>query len=270
MSTLIVDIGGTKLRSEFEGVYEEYLSKDKDLVLFLEEKLNRYKGIDAVKVSFAGQVNDGVILSSPNIKIKEKNIKEYFEKKYNIVFKIDNDLNCALLAETKRISEKNIALLFIGSGVGSAVLENGAIIRGEKNTACEIGHIPFKKAPFLCGCGKDNCIEIFSGGTGLKKWFEYYKIEWMSLQQIKNSKNKKVKEIYDNFKEGILRAAATLVTLFNPKILILGGGIVNANPYILDIIKNELQKYALKESLKGLEIVISDIKNASLQGAKLL
>lgn len=270
MSTLIVDIGGTKLRSEFEGVYEEYLSKDKELIPFLEDKLNRHKNIDTVKVSFAGQVNDGIILSSPNIKVKEKNIKEYFEKKYGIVFKIDNDLNCALLAESKRIPEKNIALLFVGSGVGAAVLENGAIIRGEKNLACEIGHIPFKKAPFLCGCGKDNCIEIFSGGAGLEKWFKYYKIEWMSLDEMKSSEDKTVKKIYENFKEGVLRAAATLVTLFNPKILVLGGGIIKANPCILDIIKNELEKYALKESLKELKIVISDIKNASLEGAKLL
>jgi len=268
MSSLIIDIGGTKLRSEFEGIYEEYLSKDKELIPFLEDKLKRYKNIDTVKVSYAGQVNKGVILSSPNIKVKEKNIKEYFEKKYGIVFKIDNDLNCALLAEKNYFKEKNIALLFVGSGVGASVLENAHIVRGEKNIACEIGHIPFKKAPFHCGCGRDNCIEIFSGGVGLQNWLKYYGYPWMSLEKIKNAKDKNLQSIYKNFLEALLRAAGTLVTLFNPKVLVLGGGVIASNPYILDIIKQDIKKYALKQSCEDLQIVLSKLKNASLQGAK--
>ncbi len=270
MNKLFIDIGGTKLRSENKNKKEEYLTKDKELISFLEEKLKEDRKIDFVGISFAGQVCDGVILSSPNIVVKKKNIKEYFEKKYNIVLKIENDLNCALFAEMKNIKEKNIALLFVGSGVGSAVLDNKRVIRGEQNIACEIGHIPFKKAPFLCGCGKDNCIEIYSSGEGIKKWLDYYKLPKMDLSSLRKSKNKNAIKIYNNFIEGILRASASLVTLFNPKILILGGGIIKSNPYILDIIKNDLNKFALKQSCINLKILISKFENASLEGAKLL
>jgi len=270
MSKLFIDIGGTKLRCEQDGKIQEYFTKEKELTAFLEMKLQNDKTVNAISVSFAGQVDKGVILSSPNINVKVKNIKEYFEKKYHISFKIDNDLNCALLAETKYIDEENIALLFIGSGVGGAVLESNRIIKGEKNIACEIGHIPFKKAPFLCGCGKDNCIEIYGGGAGLAKWFEYYGYEFVKLQELKEAKDKNLQKIYDNFLEAILRAAASLVTLFNPKVLILGGGIIKSNPFLLDIIKKDLDKFALKQSCEGLKIIASRLKNASLEGAKLL
>ncbi len=268
MSKLVIDIGGTKLRSELGGKKEEYLTKERELIEFLEEKLKEDKSIDTISISFAGQVHNGVILSSPNIKIKQKNIKEYFEKKYHIILKIDNDLNCALLAEKKYFKEKNIALLFVGSGVGSAVLENGSIVRGKNNIACEIGHIPFKKAPFLCGCGRDNCIEIFGGGVGLQNWLKYYGYSWMSLEDMKNSTDKNIQKIYKNFLEALLRAAGTLITLFNPKVLVLGGGIITSNPYILDIIKQDIKRYALKQSCEDLEIVLSKIENASLKGAK--
>lgn len=270
MNRLFVDIGGTKLRCELNGKKEEYPTKEKELVSFLEEKLKRDKDIKTISVSFAGQVYNGVILSSPNIKIKVKNIKEYFESKYHITFKIDNDLNCALLAETKYINQKNIALLYVGSGVGGAALESGRIIRGEKNIACEIGHIPFKKAPFLCGCGKDNCIEIFGSGSGLEKWYKYYGYGYMKLDELKTKKDNNLQKIYENFLEAILRAAASMVTLFNPKVLILGGGVIKSNPFLLDIIKKDLDKFALKQSCEGLDIVISKLENASLEGAKLL
>jgi len=92
----------------------------------------------------------------------------------------------------------------------------------------------------------------------------------MDLSSLRKSKNKNAIEIYNNFIEGVLRAAASLVTLFNPKILILGGGIVKSNPYILDIIKNDLDKFALRQSCINLKILISKFDNASLEGAKLL
>ncbi len=270
MTSLYIDIGGTWLRWECGIKSGKTKSKKINLVKFIEKFLQKNKSIKKVAVSFAGQVNKGEILSSPNISIKTKKIEEYFKKKYSIVFKIDNDLNCALLAYKSRLKSNSIALFFIGTGVGCSVLENSHIVRGKNNLACEIGHIPFKKAPFKCGCGKDNCLELFCGGEGLKKWCRYYDLNEMSLLELKNSKIKEAKKIYKNFQEAILFGLGTLVTLANPKVLILGGGVLESNPYILDIIKEKICFYALKESCKNLNIVMSEIKNPSLEGAKLL
>jgi len=270
MSALYIDIGGTWLRWEYKEKSGKIHSKSIGLVEFIEEFLQNHKDIKSVLVSFAGQVSDGAILSSPNITVEISHIKEYFESRYKIVFKIDNDLNCALLEEVRYINSSDTVLFFVGTGVGCSIYENGHIFRGKNNLAGEIGHIPFKKAPFKCGCGKDNCLELFCGGEGLKKWCEYYGLKEMSLLELRNSKTNEAKKIYKNFQEAILFGIGTLVTLTNPQVLILGGGVLESNPYILDIIEKKIYRYALKESCKGLRIVMSEIENPSLKGAKLL
>ncbi|RRS30341.1 MAG: ROK family transcriptional regulator [Epsilonproteobacteria bacterium (ex Lamellibrachia satsuma)] len=274
MSKLYIDIGGTYLRSELleKGKVhkEKILSHRVSLNEYLEKRLKRYPDITLIGISFAGQVDHGKILSAPNITVEKADIKRYIEKKYGVVLKIDNDLNCALLAEKQHTEEKNMALLYIGTGMGSAVLEQGNVVRGERNLAYEIGHVPFKKAPFKCGCGKDNCLELFSSGSGLEKWYAYYGLPPMTIEELKCSGDKHAKKIYKNFLEGILRASATIVTLSNPKVLILGGGIIISNPFLKEKVEKKIRKYALSSNLEGLDIALSQFKNASMEGAKLL
>ncbi|BAF72223.1 ROK family protein [Sulfurovum sp. NBC37-1] len=274
MSKLYIDIGGTYLRSELlkngKTFKEKVSSRGISLSEYLEQKLGAYPDIAEIGISFAGQVDHGKIVSSPNIAVKEYDIKKYIEKKYPVSLKIDNDLNCAMLAEKEDIKRKNMALLYIGTGMGSAVLEQGEIVRGERNLAYEIGHVPFKKAPFRCGCGKDNCLELFSSGSGLKKWYTYYGLPQMTLEELRKSKDKYAKKIYQNFQEGLFRAAATLVTLANPKVLVLGGGVVSANHFLKEKVEKKIGKYALASNLEGLEIKLSQLKNASIEGAKQL
>ena len=65
-------------------------------------------------------------------------------------------------------------------------------------------------------------------------------------------------------------AVGSTITLFNPEILVLGGGIIEANPYLLDMILSNIDDFALKPSLKDCKIVKSELKNAPLIGASLL
>ena len=81
-------------------------------------------------------------------------VKEYIKEKYQIPLEIDNDLNCAALAENEVDSSKMLAVLYIGTGFGSAFIQNGMLIKGAYNFSGEIGHTPFKTTPFLCGCGR--------------------------------------------------------------------------------------------------------------------
>lgn len=275
MSKLAIDIGGTWLRSELiaerkEPVQEKRSSHSVSLEAYVESMLQTHTDISEVAISFAGQVDDGTIVSAPNIAVKEYNIKKYIESKYPVTLKIDNDLNCALLAERTRTKTAFIALLSIGTGMGSAVLEKGSIVRGAHNLSWEIGHVPFRDAPFQCGCGKHNCLELFCSGSGLEKWYTYYGIPSMTLEALRSAKTSEAMQIYTAFKEALLHAAASLITLANPEELVLGGGIVQANSWLESEVKEEIGDYALASNLAQLTIRKSTIQNASLEGAKLL
>ena len=91
----------------------------------------------------------------------------------------------------------------------------------------------------------------------------------MTLEQLRDG-TPKHREIALAFETAWLHAAATLVTLYNPARLVLGGGIVEQNPYLQRVLTEGLDTYALKASLEGLDITVSDLENAPLEGAKLL
>lgn len=259
MMNLYIDIGGTNTRLQINSSNIVTL-KDRDILSILKDIIVKNPKISSVNISFAGEVRDNIIFSAPNINIGRLDLNNYFP---NIRFKVENDLNSAVLAESRYWKSENIVALYIGTGIGAGVISGGELIRGSSNIAGEIGHIPFKKAPFLCGCGKDNCIELFCSGSAILKWANYLDKDFKKLDKLP-------KDIYKNFLEALLYSASTLVTLFNPKVLVLGGGVIENNSFLIKYIKDEISKYAFNPSLKELNIVQTKLKNAPLDGCRLL
>ncbi len=271
---LFIDMGGTHLRSEIHGlkdvVFEKLPSRDHDLILFIEKCLTNYPDIRFIGISFAGQVYHGEILSAPNITVSEMKIKQYFESRYPLRLEIDNDLNCTVTAEAENLKEKNIAALYVGTGLGSAVIDQGKLIRGYRNQAFELGHIPYREAPFYCGCGKNNCIELFASGTALEQWMRYNKIQGYHKKPNLAKLKKESDPLAEVFEKALLHATAILVTLANSKCLVLGGGIIKENLYLVSWIQEKISTVALSSSLEGLSIVQTKLENAAMNGAKLL
>ncbi len=251
---LALDIGGTYIRWEVEGTAKGKRRVDEiKLESFISSLIKQYH-IEAMAISYAGQVYQNQILSAPNIHAN------FDPARYNIPYVIENDLKCAVLAEARYFQIDSITTLYSGTGLGSATLEKGEVIRGFRNLAGEIGHIPYKSAPFRCGCGKDNCIELFASGSGLEKWARYFDIE-ASLE------NRRLRNLYV---EALLHAVATILALFNPNFLILGGGVIKHNPDLIESIKEKIDEYAPPFSLEGVETHLSRLEEPSLEGAKIL
>ncbi len=275
MSRLAIDIGGTWLRYEVvgeeEGITGKFSSKEQPLLEFIASMLQRYPKIEAIAISFAGQVDNGVIISAPNIDIQEAEIEQFVQSHFGIPLKIENDLNCAALAESVYWNEKELAVLYSGTGLGGGLIVNGEIVHGWRNLAGEIGHLPYQSAPFQCGCGKSNCLELYASGSGLQKWMEYIGYKGVpNLQTLKASQNPTEQKIAEAYIEALLYASATMVTLMNPKMLVLGGGVIEHNPTLMETVRQRIGNYALLASCEGLIIEMSHLQNASLEGAKLL
>ncbi len=269
--TLAVDAGGTYLRGEIyqNGMVKKSFrdkSADIGLVAWIEGILKENEDIKTICVSFAGQVKDGVILSAPNIIIDEKNIKIYFESHFGVEFFIQNDLNCAVLAEARYFKSDDVCAIYIGTGLGLGVISSSKLISGKDGVATELGHIPYKSSPFVCGCGKKNCLELFCSGIALKNLKNYYDLdENLTLKELKNMHS----VVYTEFEKALLYSVAITITLFNPEVLVLGGGIIQNNPDLLEIVKLKIKEYAMGVSLKNLKIEQTRLENASLSGAML-
>lgn len=275
MKKLFIDIGGTHLRSLLvsgSDLKSEIInSQTQGLMGYLDQTIAAHPDIGFIGISYAGQVQEGVILSAPNIPVDERTIEEAVLSRYGIPLKIDNDLNCAVIAEATYWKSQNVTALYVGTGIGAASVDGGRLVRGSRNLSNEIGHIPYKTAPFACGCGRTNCIELFASGSGMGKWLSHYGIMHAAdLQTFKTSNVESERLIAHAFETALLHAAGTLVTMANPEILVLGGGIIADNPYLIDLLQEHLKEYALKPSLDSLRIERSVLENGPLEGAKLL
>lgn len=275
MKKLFIDIGGTHMRSVIvskERTLEDLISSHEiGLLSYIDKQVTLHPDISFIGISYAGQVNKGRIIASPNINIDEYDIVSVVKSRYGIPLVIDNDLNCAVRAESVYWKSENIAALFVGTGIGAAVIDDRKLVKGSRNMAYEIGHIPYQETPFFCGCGRSNCIELFASGSGMGKWLKHFGSDQnLDLDRLKKSDIEEERLIASRFEEAFLHAAGVLVTLANPEILVLGGGVIEQNPYLGTLLEEKLERYALSALLEGLRIEMSVLKNAPLEGAKLL
>ena len=268
---LYVDYGGTNFRYQMnDEAVQSNKSQSVDLVNFLENMIVS-KGIKKIAISFAGQVNNGKIISAPNISLHDLDIKEYIWSKYKVQLEIENDLKCATLFESSLQKEtKSMVVVYIGTGVGCGLIVNHQLISGKNNFAGEVGHIPFKATPFVCGCSRNDCLELSLSGKALKLWSEYYNLETqaLSLKTIQN--NPLGKPIYEAFEKALEHLFFTLLNLYDPELFVFGGGVMQNNPELIESLKKFYAKSAFVKVRTAPKIILSSSNNGSLNGAKIL
>lgn len=268
---LYIDYGGTNFRYQInDEAVQSNNSQSVDLVNFLENMIVS-KGIKKIAISFAGQVNNGKIISAPNISLHNLDIKEYIWSKYKVQLEIENDLKCATLFESSLQKEaKSMVVVYIGTGVGCGLIVNHQLISGKNNFAGELGHIPFKATPFRCGCSRNDCLELSLSGKALKLWSEYYCIG-VNEYRLKTIQNHPLgKPIAKRFEEALQHLFFTLLNLYDPEVFVFGGGVMQSNPQLLENLKEFYDKSAFKSVRSAPKILLSSSTNGSLEGAKIL
>lgn len=116
-----------------------------------------------------------------------------------------------------------VTAFYFGTGVGNSVYYRGDMLRGAHGSGCDIGHIPVLGGTRTCGCGKKGCIECYASGTYLASlWKE--KFADCALPDIFRV-HEGAPELAD-FIEACAIPVAAEVTIFDPTLVVLGGGVL--------------------------------------------
>ncbi len=269
-STLLADVGGTYFRyrlGEGEVVRSASAGWETQLLGLLET----HPQLRHVGIAFAGQVSHGKILSAPNVEVSLPDLQAELEQRFpDLRVSVDNDLKCAALAYQRHLGSGSVAVLYAGSGLGSALISEGRIVRGHNNMAGEIGHVSYRPAPFRCGCGKMDCLELFASGSGIDKHRGYYRLSEGSLDEWLLRGSEAEQRIAETAEEALAFAASLMITLHNPEYLVIGGGIFEHNPRLRERIRTAAAVRTFSPSWKECRIVEGDLEDAPLIGAGLL
>lgn len=203
----------------------------------------------------------GKILFTPNIpKLTELNLLEDFKNYFRVRTAVDNDANCAALAEHRYGAGRgtdNMAYVTISTGIGGGLILNGKLFRGTNGFAGEVGHVIMDMhSDAVCGCGNKGCAEALASGANLEK---------LVKTQIKNGKHTIIKkfpvtgeilkeaymkgdtlarEIFFQITEIVGTLLYNISTILDIDRFVIGGGFINFGDDLFVGIKNAFMKYS--------------------------
>jgi glucokinase len=230
--------------------------------------------INAIGIGAPGPIlyEKGIVIEAPNLPGWRKvHLKEIFERQYKVPVYVDNDANCAALAEAWFGAGKNVKhflYMTVSTGIGGGIVINKKIYRGANGSAGEFGHMVIDSKGPKCGCGHIGHLEALASGTAIRKrtGMRALAIELAARQGDKKAQ-KIIKETADYLAIGI----ANLVNIFNPEMVIIGGGISNMRELLFRPIRKEFKKYALTLPARSVKIVRAKLgTEAGVLGAAVL
>lgn len=169
---------------------------------------------------------------------------EAFASRYGCPVRLENDADTALIGELVSREEcrkvKNALMLTFGTGVGSAVLRSGAILRGEDFSHPELGHLLVSEAVSSCYCGGSGCLESLASGPALHEAAR--ELGFASLDEVFTRPSGEARSrLVGAWALHVTRALWALVATLSPEVVLFGGGVADClYPHAKDIITQGL------------------------------
>ena len=233
----------------------------------------------------------GILVFAPNLQWRNVPLRKIFAERTGLNVFVENDANAAAIAEhlfgTARHSEDFIFVV-AGIGIGSGLFLNGELYRGRDGFAGEIGHTPIVAEPYqtLCHCGNRGCWETYANQHSLIQRVQSRLddnresvIPSLLIEQKTPLSISIVKQAADQGDDVALEALAeigtalglgfaSLIDIFNPEKIILGGTLSTAGNYLLPSIKSTSEKHSLLSVNPKTAILLSEFAtDAILIGA---
>jgi glucokinase len=248
--------------------------------------------LDSISIAAAGVINldQGIITVSPNLPgWHNVPLRDIMNEKYKINTFLVNDANAAALGEHRFGAGKgvnNLIYLTVSTGIGGGIIINGKLYSGSCGIAGEIGHMSIDINGPRCNCGNIGCLEVLASGTAVAKEAirRVSHGEESSLTRIVEGKleNITAKEVALAAQEGdslaseVISRAATflgigmvnLVNIFNPEMIIVGGGMAKMGDLLLNPARRIVKERAFPLAAQAVRIVPAQLgDNAGVLGA---
>lgn len=233
---------------------------------------------------------NGIILYNNNLGFRNVNIKEAFQRYLNVPVYLENDANCAAIAESVAGAAKGYnysVTITIGTGIGSGVVIDNRLYVGSNGQAGELGHIVINVGGESCTCGRKGCWEAYSAATALirqtRKAAEENpdsRIHELCGGNLDNIDAKTAFDaarlgdrtgidVVDNYISIFAEALANVVNIFQPDIIVIGGGVSREGDNLLVPLREKMRgKTYGNEGLPSMPIVAALMGNdAGIVGA---
>ena len=232
----------------------------------------------------------GSVAYSNNLKMNDAPVADEFKKHWDIPVFLENDANAAAYGEyivNGENAEVFIAIT-LGTGVGGGVIIDGKVFTGFNGAGAELGHSTLVHNGLPCTCGKKGCWEVYASATALvnqtKEGIKNYPDSLMAKLAEKQGKvNGRTafdaakkgdvagKKVVNQYLEYVADGIVSMVNIFQPNKIVIGGGVSNEGEYILNPISEYVRKYDYNKLFERVKIDVATLFNdAGIIGAALI
>jgi glucokinase len=279
--TIGVDLGGTKMlvgvvdseqHTHYEGKESSVgLSEERlveDLGRELEEAKEARPGVLAAGLGIPATIDhdQGVAIQAVNLEISDVPLRDLMRERIGLPVYIDNDANVAALAEHlfgASRGAQNVVLLTIGTGIGGGLVLGGEIYRGSTGGAAELGHIVIVEDGLPCqgNCPNHGCVETYASGTALAREGKAAAerepdsalgralaegpIVGRTVTELAMKGDRLAAEVVADAGRHLGVALASLANIFDPDVIVIGGGVSAVGDLLLEPARKELHSRAL-------------------------
>lgn len=248
-----VDIGGTKIAAGRVNELAELLSRGEVPTRSREGfdvAINQvYAAIDAqltaevsgIGIAAPGPLNPktGVILNPTNLYgWRDVPLAELVTTRYGLGCRVENDANAAGLAEALFGAGRGHSCVFyatISTGIGAGIILDGKVFHGKNGAAAEGGHLTIDyRSEHVCNCGNRGCIEALASGTAIERDGGYD---------------------LDELAVKLSAWLGSVISLLDPDIVVLGGGVTNIGEPLFERIRGETPKRTINQFAAATPIV---------------
>jgi len=304
---IAVDVGGTKITSalidrkaqltEKNKVFTEKSGADKSVeqVIAIIKKLIETAGKDGGKIQAVGIAIPGAVFHkaglvwAPNIPGWEQlDLQKRLQDKIELPIIIDSDRSACVLGEqwigaARKL--KNVVFLTVGTGIGAGIISGGRLIRGSDDIAGAVGWFALNPMPRPeyreMGCfeaeasgdaiGRKAVSSLNTGETSMMIEMVNRDLRQLTAVTVIEAAKKKdpiAVKIITSAVKYLAMGVANIVSILNPRMIVLGGGLFQSGDYLLDPIRKEFKKWAQPLAAERVAIELTKLgEDAALYGA---
>jgi glucokinase len=274
MNAIGLDVGGTKIAAGVVSPEGEVLNEVRyptvnvrELLLStiaeaIAEVMRGYE-VGGVCLAVPGYIlaRENKVLSAANLEaIEGIPLKEELGSRTGLQVTVENDANAAAWGEFRFGAGKeveNLILVTLGTGVGGGVISHGVLLRGARGAGGELGHITVQPTGPRCGCGNRGCLEALASGTAIARRAQKIAKELpdSALGRLAAERAPLGEDVVDLARGGdeatvkVLQETGTwlgiglaaFVNIFDPEVIVIGGGVSEAGELLLEPARRELR-----------------------------
>jgi glucokinase len=299
-----VDVGGTKVAvAAVDGVMATHHAEHPTVTASTDALLDGVEHAvrnvmreagepDAIGVGVPSQIDfaTGTVETSVNIPLAGVPLREELGRRFGLPVFVDNDANCAALAEAHIVGEPYLVMLTLGTGVGGGAVIDGMTFRGAHGLGAELGHIVVNPDGPPCpgNCPNRGCLESYCSGQALerdatelasdrpdsalaKRAGADGTVSGRELVAAAEERDADALLLMENFARMLGIGIANYVNVFEPSRLAIGGGLSRAAHLFLDRAVREAGARALPALWKRVHVALAEGgADAGVIGAGLL